>query len=333
MWVTIPNFTKYQVNHLGRVRRARDKRRMKLLTKPDGYKSVSLLRDDGQRKHCAVHRLVCMAFLDGFDQSGPKKLSVDHINRRRGDNRLCNLRLATPKQQYHNRVTRNLGKGHRIPVEQWTTEGVFMERYASHEDASTALGKGKHGAITLAARSRGKGGNTGYGFVWKRVKPSLDLEGEVWKHYSKHVWISNKGRYKRIVRNLHYEPKSVCDMSIQGGYPMVDKCRLHRLVAMLHLPPPTDPAKWMVNHIDGDKMNADVSNLEWCTPKENTDHAFRTGLCKRRTSPVVCMDKDNNVIKRYSSIKAAQQDTGVTSLGRVIARGGKTRWGVFWKYL
>jgi hypothetical protein len=56
-------------------------------------------------------------------------------------------------------------------------------------------------------------------------------------------------------------------------------CTVHRLIALAYIPNPMNKAT--VNHIDGDKTNIDMRNLEWATYSENNMHALKTGLKKR----------------------------------------------------
>lgn len=52
---------------------------------------------------------------------------------------------------------------------------------------------------------------------------------------------------------------------------------VHRLV-LENFYPIENMKNLQVNHIDGNKLNNNLSNLEWVTPRENTKHAFAIGL-------------------------------------------------------
>ena len=52
--------------------------------------------------------------------------------------------------------------------------------------------------------------------------------------------------------------------------------RVHRLIASTFIDNPNNYR--FINHIDGDKLNNSIDNLEWCTHSQNMKHAFETGL-------------------------------------------------------
>lgn len=86
---------------------------------------------------------------------------------------------------------------------------------------------------------------------------------------------------------------------------------VHRLVAEHFLPNPDN--KDYVNHIDGNKLNNNVSNLEWVTPQENRIHALKTGLCNNKKK------KNNiNINNEYEKWKRYQDtDYIISDLGRI----------------
>lgn len=100
------------------------------------------------------------------------------------------------------------------------------------------------------------------------------------KGYSRYT-IDESGIVKNISRDYILKPRN----SGYGAYCTValvnDKGKrktkfIHRLVAETYLPNPNN--KPVVNHVDGNKYNNHVSNLEWVTVAENIQHAYDTGL-------------------------------------------------------
>lgn len=84
----------------------------------------------------------------------------------------------------------------------------------------------------------------------------------------------------------HYTGKERVVTLGKRGYFVVDLIKdkkrknekLHRLLAITFLPNPKSLP--LVNHIDGNKLNNSLGNLEWCTTRENNLHAVKTGLRK-----------------------------------------------------
>jgi len=100
--------------------------------------------------------------------------------------------------------------------------------------------------------------------------------------------VSNFGRVKRIVEEDNTYVGRILKMPLNGrGYQrvclckngIVKHCTVHTLIAEAFLG--KRPKGYEINHIDGDKENNYIWNLEYVTQKENIQHAVENGLCPR----------------------------------------------------
>ena len=133
------------------------------------------------------------------------------------------------------------------------------------------------------------------------------------------------------------ELKGIIDNSGYREVTIDNKQKLvHRIVAERFIPNPEN--KPCVNHKDGNKLNNDISNLEWCTYSENTKHAYENGLEKKCLGEEHHAHKltEENVIfirehykprdKQYSAVKLGKM-FGVTEYAiKDVIRRKSWRW-------
>lgn len=114
-------------------------------------------------------------------------------------------------------------------------------------------------------------------------------KNEQWKSavgYEQYLEVSTLGRVRRISHSFVKRNGRICKVKScilkpnhsRKGYLLVNVkggklVSLHRLVAMAFIPNPKNLPE--INHIDENKENNKISNLEWCTHKENSQHGTR----------------------------------------------------------
>ena len=144
---------------------------------------------------------------------------------------------------------------------------------------------------------------------------------------------SNKGR----ILNVHTQRLLRTPLD-NLGYPHVNLWKqgrgkthqVHKVVFNSFFPQIVTEGK-VVNHIDGDKTNNQLENLECVTYQENNLHAEYIVKTHRSSKAVVMMDKEYNIEQIFPSIAEASRKTGIQNISRAIQKKYFTG-GHYWKF-
>ncbi len=293
VWREISLYPNYEISNFGNVRNKKTLLNIKQ-SLSGKYKTVGIINFENNRKTVLVHRIVAITFIENIDN----KKTVNHIDLNTLNNHVSNLEWATMKEQNqhkfklkNNKDNHNSGKRKiwRLSQEnkdklelfdsitdaaKWAYNNNLTNEKILDEKAFKNISKN----IKRSFKNR-----VIYNHYWLFDDNEIVLT-EDWYPISPHLISNNEGysisktgkiknKYNRITEG-YLEPT---------GYKRIhigDKLyRINRLMALVFLKNPEN--KPMVNHIDGDKSNNKLDNLEWVTSSENQLHCINI-LGKKR---------------------------------------------------
>lgn len=331
-WKTIPNFSKYSCNKLGKIRNNATYKVLKNAIAISGYRTNTLENNLGKHVHRGTHRFIAETWIVNPEN----KPTVNHINKIRDDNRVENLEWMTHKEQsvHKNKTRKNITVNNSKGL--WKCNkytGIKIKYYRTFKDAAMELLNFKKIDIepnkkiirntSISINYNMKKNNIYKDFLWKIAPRNIyfknsDMDNEEWKlikSINKHnYYVSNYARIRnnnRLLKpHLHH-----------GGYYWVtiyDKSYVfHRIIAK-HFVKNNNKINKIVNHIDGNKSNNIHSNLEWCTNSHNIKEAIKIGLRTTLKKIINYNPNNNNILGIYDSSSHAgrQLNVNISSVGK-----------------
>ena len=248
LWKQVAGLEDYEVSPNGYIRNKFSKKLLK------GHLHGGYTRLNIGNKKYFLHVLLATTFLGEPNQNE----TVDHIDRNKTNNNINNLRWASKKIQISNRCTTTGGL--KRPIGQYKLNGEFIKEWNSIQDAAQSFNTW---TATL------KHNKIAFGFLWK-YHDIAHLPNEDFKYISTdytliypeltRIQVSNIGRIKYNTGRISYgflNPVGYYVINLKEKTHYV-----HRLI-MYAFNPNLGNSDLIVNHIDGNKSNNKLENLEW----------------------------------------------------------------------
>ena len=165
-----------------------------------------------------------------------------------------------------------------------------------------------------------------------------DIEWYVWTYKISNLWYIKSLKFwkEKIIKNRKWKEYFQVWLSINWIQRFHS---VHRILAIAFIPNPNNYP--VVNHIDWNKLNNSIDNLEWCTNSDNINHAYKMWLKKSpfywvsyTSKKVNQYTKDGIFIKEWWSTAIPWRYLNIqrTNIARCCRWKLKTAWWFIWKY-
>jgi len=322
IWKNIKNYENYKISEDGDIYSSCSG--LLKSTIISGYNSYRLTKN-GKSNRFLAHRLVYETFKNKIID---KDNVIDHIDRNRKNNNINNLRevsrsVNNKNVNFNNKIQEiilQFDLNNKI-IKEWNSRPALCEEFKIKNIAS----------ITNCCRGKQK---TSYGFIWKYKNRIVNTNN--FKEIS--LGDTKLSNYKINIDGIIINLKGqIIQPTINNGYYVThlkineNKYKtipIHRLVAYTFI---SNPKNFnIVNHIDKNKMNNNINNLEWVTLSHNSTHSHG-----KKVSMIDL--KTNKIIKNFDSVKNAfiylNKNYYNTSISDVCNGKQKTFNGFGWKWI
>ena len=349
MWKTFQDYTNYSFSIDGEVKNIRGK---DIGIIEGGYKHVTLSKNSNKKKF-RLHIIIAKLFCDnplGYP-------IVNHKDGNKINNRASNLEWTSlVLNAQHASINNLLNPSNQRPVRRTCKYTGISKIFPSIMDASKDVGSNDTNYLDIV-NTCGKRQKSANGFLWEYltetivdIKPSdgvniIDFEnylitpsGLIYSLKSKRYLNPSENDTGYLIIDLHKENKS-SESKDDATYKIDDKIhnytrkrtalrkkfRVHILVAQHFIPNSSPDTQIEIDHIDKNRKNNNVENLEWVTPKQNIERSHN--------KPVMQFNADNKFVCMYASIENAGLDTKINpkNISSSLRRNNKAG-GFIWKY-